>query len=56
MGRAYLYGLVGGGERGVDRALSILRTELTRTLRLLGFAEIAELSDRHVTLSDAAGR
>jgi isopentenyl diphosphate isomerase/L-lactate dehydrogenase-like FMN-dependent dehydrogenase len=40
----------------VDRALSILRTELARTLRLLGAAEIAELPDRLVTLSDSARR
>jgi L-lactate dehydrogenase (cytochrome) len=56
VGRAYLYGLMAGGERGVDRALSILRTELARTLRLLGAAEIAELPDRLVTLSDSARR
>lgn len=56
VGRAYLYGLMAGGERGVDRALSILRTELTRTLRLLGVADVAELPDGHVTLSESTGR
>jgi L-lactate dehydrogenase (cytochrome) len=55
VGRAYLYGLMAGGERGVDRALDILRTDLTRTLRLLGVAEIDALPNGHVTLGDPAG-
>jgi L-lactate dehydrogenase (cytochrome) len=36
VGRAYLYGLMAGGERGVARSLAILQTEVTRTLQLLG--------------------
>ena len=56
VGRAYLYGLMAGGERGVDRALDILRTELTRTLRLLGVAEIDALPNGRATLgAPAAG-
>ena len=36
VGRARtLYGLMAGGEHGVDRALSILRDQVTRTMRLL---------------------
>src|SRR5207253_4771362 len=42
-GRAYAYGLAAAGEAGVRRALEILRTDLERTLRLLGCPSIAEL-------------
>ncbi len=44
IGRAYLYGLMAGGERGVDRVGEILRSELTRTMRLLGATRTSELS------------
>ncbi|MFV0375123.1 alpha-hydroxy acid oxidase [Microbacterium sp.] len=49
IGRAYLYGLMAGGRRGVDRTIEILRTEIERTMQLLGVASIAELEPRHVT-------
>jgi L-lactate dehydrogenase (cytochrome) len=48
IGRAYLYGLMAGGERGVERAGQILRTELLRTLRLLGVRSVAELGPQRV--------
>ncbi len=46
VGRAYLYGLMAGGERGVDRALEILHTEMTRTMQLMGAASVADLRGR----------
>ena len=49
IGRAYLYGLMAGGRRGVDRTLEILRTELERTMQLLGVAALDELGPQHVT-------
>lgn len=49
IGRAYLYGLMAGGRQGVDRTISILRTEIERTMKLLGVSSIAELEPRHVT-------
>ena len=49
IGRAYLYGLMTGGRRGVDRAIAILRSEIERTMRLLGVSTLAELEPRHVT-------
>jgi L-lactate dehydrogenase (cytochrome) len=49
VGRAYLYGLMAGGRAGVDRAIEILRTEIIRTMKLLGAASIAELEPAHVT-------
>jgi L-lactate dehydrogenase (cytochrome) len=50
VGRAYLYGLMAGGERGVDRAAEILTTEIRRTLRLLGVRAITDLTPAHVRL------
>ncbi|MEU0505972.1 alpha-hydroxy acid oxidase [Nocardia sp. NPDC005998] len=50
IGRAYLYGLMAGGESGVDRAIDILRTQLTRTMKLLGVGSIQELEPAHVRL------
>jgi L-lactate dehydrogenase (cytochrome) len=50
VGRAYLYGLMAGGERGVDRALEILGDEVARTLRLLGVTRIDEVGPDHVSL------
>lgn len=49
IGRAYLYGLMAGGRRGVDRAIEILTGEIERTMRLLGVTSIAELEPGHVT-------
>jgi L-lactate dehydrogenase (cytochrome) len=43
IGRAYLYGLMVGGEPGVDKALRLLATQFTRTLQLLGVTSVAEL-------------
>ncbi len=49
IGRAYLYGLMAGGRDGVDRAIDILRSEIERTMRLLGVTSLAELTPEHVT-------
>jgi len=49
IGRAYLYGLMAGGRQGVDRTIAILRSEIARTMKLLGVSSIAELEPRHVT-------
>jgi L-lactate dehydrogenase (cytochrome) len=43
VGRAYAYGLGAAGEAGVARAIEILRADLTRTLKLLGCASVANL-------------
>jgi len=50
VGRAYLYGLMAGGERGVDRAAEILTKEIRRTMQLLGVRTVGELAPRHVNL------
>ncbi len=49
IGRAYLYGLMAGGREGVDRTIEILRTEIIRTMQLLGVATLDELEPAHVT-------
>jgi len=43
IGRAYAYGLSAGGGTGVARAIEILRTDLIRTLKLLGCRSTGEL-------------
>jgi L-lactate dehydrogenase (cytochrome) len=48
VGRAYLYGLMTGGERGVERATDILMREMRRTMQLLGVRSVAGLDRRHV--------
>jgi L-lactate dehydrogenase (cytochrome) len=40
IGRPYLYGLAAGGERGVDKALEILSSELVRAMQLSGCADV----------------
>ncbi|MGW3345402.1 alpha-hydroxy acid oxidase [Nonomuraea rubra] len=44
VGRAYLYGLMAGGERGVTRVLDLLHAELVRTLQLLGVGGVERLT------------
>jgi L-lactate dehydrogenase (cytochrome) len=53
VGRAYLYGLMAGGERGVQRAADILRAEVAGTLALLGVTRVADLGREHVRLRNA---
>jgi L-lactate dehydrogenase (cytochrome) len=48
IGRAYLYGLMAGGKPGVDRSLEILKTQMIRTMKLLGARTISELEPDHV--------
>ncbi|MEV6283665.1 alpha-hydroxy acid oxidase [Kribbella sp. NPDC051770] len=50
VGRAYLYGLMAGGQRGVERAAQILTTEVKRTMALLGVPSVADLNPSHVRL------
>lgn len=51
VGRAYLYGLMAGGERGVTQALAILHKEAARTLQLLGVPDVNAVGPEHVKLS-----
>jgi len=44
VGRAYLYGLMAGGEDGVQRATDILTADIVRTMQLLGVTTLKELN------------
>ncbi len=48
IGRAYAYGLGAAGEAGVTRAIEILRTDVVRTLKLLGVDSTAKLDRSYV--------
>jgi L-lactate dehydrogenase (cytochrome) len=52
IGRAYLFGLSAGGEEGVAKALSILRTELVCAMQLSGCADVRHV--RNVVMDDGA--
>ncbi len=50
VGRAYLYGLMAGGEDGVERAAQILTSEIERTMQLLGITKVSDLTPDLVRL------
>ncbi len=43
-GRWYLYSLAAAGQPGVERAISLMRDELTRDMKLAGASKLADLS------------
>jgi len=47
IGRAYLYGLMAGGQDGVERALQILQNQMIRSMKLLGVSSLEELQPKH---------
>jgi isopentenyl diphosphate isomerase/L-lactate dehydrogenase-like FMN-dependent dehydrogenase len=49
IGKAYAYGLAAAGSVGVGRVLEILRSDVERTMRLLGCSSLAELQSSFVT-------
>ena len=50
VGRAYLYGLMAGGEAGVRRVIDILGHEVLRTMQLLGVTSVTELTPEQIRL------
>jgi isopentenyl diphosphate isomerase/L-lactate dehydrogenase-like FMN-dependent dehydrogenase len=50
VGRAYLYGLMAGGQSGVERTIEILKSEIVRTMRLLGANSISQLNENMVSV------
>jgi isopentenyl diphosphate isomerase/L-lactate dehydrogenase-like FMN-dependent dehydrogenase len=52
IGRPYLYGLAVGGETGVSAVLEIFRTEIRRTLQLLGCPSVRDLDPSWLELSN----
>ncbi|HVT69717.1 MAG TPA: alpha-hydroxy acid oxidase [Trebonia sp.] len=55
LGRAYLYGLMVGGEAGVDRVLDLLSRQFLSTLQFLGVTSVAELRKNGRDLLTRAG-
>jgi len=53
VGRAYLYGLMAGGERGVERVVELLRDDYRRGLQLLGLNATSKIARHHVRLPPA---
>src|SRR5215475_1733780 len=51
-GRAYAYALSAAGEAGVTQALQILRSDVERTIRLLGCSSVAELDRSYVEVPE----
>ncbi|MGE5209598.1 MAG: alpha-hydroxy acid oxidase [Alphaproteobacteria bacterium] len=49
-GRAYVYGLGAAGGAGVARAIEILRSDLVRTLKLLGCPSVGELDGSYIDI------
>jgi L-lactate dehydrogenase (cytochrome) len=49
IGRAYAYGLGAGGGAGVSRAIQILRSDVVRTLQLLGVDAVSKLDGSFVS-------
>ena len=52
VGRAYLYGLMAGGEAGVQRVADLLSEEITTTMALLGRTTVADLGPECLRLRD----
>jgi L-lactate dehydrogenase (cytochrome) len=44
VGRYYLFALAAAGQAGVERALSLMRAEIERDMKLMGYTSIAQLS------------
>ena len=47
-GRFYLFALAAAGQAGVERALSLMKDEIERDMRLMGVSTIAELSRKNL--------
>lgn len=53
IGRAYAYGLGAGGAAGVARAIDILRSDIVRTMKLLGCASVGDLDPSFIEMPAA---
>lgn len=50
IGKAYLYGLMAGGQEGVERCLTIIESQIIRTMKLLGVKDLKELTPKQVKI------
>ena len=53
IGRAYAYGLAAAGGPGVARAIEIIKTDVLRTMKLLGCQSVKDLNGSFVTIPDS---
>jgi len=56
IGRGYLFGLAAGGQRGVEHALSLLRTEFERSMALVGCNSVHKLGNGYIRRRNSTGR
>jgi len=54
-GRAFLYGLGAGGERGVDKVVALLEADMRRTMALTGYRQLSDLGPELIRWRGAAG-
>ena len=47
-GRMYLYALAAAGQKGVEKALSIMKNEIERDMKLMGCKKISDLSRKNL--------
>ncbi len=47
-GRMYLYALAAGGQKGVEKAISNLRNEIERDMKLMGVTSVDQLSQKNL--------
>ncbi|MEI8057452.1 MAG: alpha-hydroxy acid oxidase [Actinomycetes bacterium] len=53
VGRAYLYGIMAGGEAGVRRVAQILQTEIEQTMRLMGVQRLEDITPDMVSFASS---
>ena len=56
IGRAYAYGLAAGGGLGVARSIEIIRSDILRTMKLLGCDSVKKLDRSFVTIPESWDR
>ncbi len=54
IGRAYLFPLAAAGQPGVERAITLLRDEVIRDMRLMGAAKVSDLSRANIRFRRSA--
>jgi L-lactate dehydrogenase (cytochrome) len=54
-GRAFLYGLGAGGERGVDKVVALLEADMRRTMALTGYRQVSDLGPELIRWRGVAG-
>ena len=48
IGRGYLFGLAAGGQKGVEHALGLLKSEVELTMALMGCNSVSRISREYI--------